>query len=855
MLRSALKLTYEPSFGAVPVRTRLLATLLAAALPLSAHADPACDLDTVFHPEAKGTAHSNLKLGEGTIVGIGQRYDASPRSARMQILGAHIVAWSDDGTPACDRSGPACDTDPSHGVAAQVQVRNVDSSESVPFGGALGTAEVILPCLCSAVPASGADIDALRTEVYFDEPVEVSDGFFLTLRNPSDTVDMYAVTNDYCAGDGVQEGRLALLTEEWVEGLDVSLTHACGASATADGDVYLQPIVSYDFAGSWGSSHASECLADDDEVVFIGSPSAVIESPVYNPFAFFGTAEDAYLWDFGDGEGAAQRVVEHTYTQAGTYAPSLTYRSGWGSPGPWGSRWSPWGAACEEVSTSVLGAQPTAGFHPATTTVDLADAATVAFTDQSTDALGWSWDFGDGNTSTDPNPEHEFAETGTYDVTLSVSSTEYCAPDTATGTVHVIDTDTLDLVTRLDRGPSSAEGAVGPVKTVELTVANEGPGDAQGATVTLHVPPGVDTLAWVCAPSAAASCPTSGTGVLDVEVDIPAEESVTFTVELTLLPDTAGTTLTLAAEALAPGGMEELRPEDNANSLLLDIGAIADLAVTLQSSAPRFLPGAPATFTLSVENQGPSDTTEAALEVVLDDAVEGVSWACQPACGAGGGAPTGSFLLAAGEARTYTLDALLDASATETVTVSATARLEEAGALDPDPANATDTLVVAMAPTVDLRVHAEGETARAGAPLSVSVTVANEGPHLAPGSTLSTTLTDAVDDLEWVCEPTCGAEQGLPEGFLDLGPGESRVFTITGTVRDDAEGELVLSAQVTPIDFAYAPDPEQHATTLVLPIAPADDEAASCGCSGLGRGPGGGALLPLLALILRRRPA
>ncbi|MEM2878240.1 MAG: PKD domain-containing protein [Candidatus Hadarchaeales archaeon] len=46
----------------------------------------------------------------------------------------------------------------------------------------------------------------------------------------------------------------------------------------------------------------------------------------------------------------------------------------------------------------------------------------VAFTDTSTgDIVSWSWDFGDGNTSTDRNPTHQFSA-GTYTVTLTVTS-------------------------------------------------------------------------------------------------------------------------------------------------------------------------------------------------------------------------------------------------------------------------------------------------------------------------------------------------------------------------------------------------------------------------------------------------
>jgi uncharacterized protein (TIGR03382 family) len=49
----------------------------------------------------------------------------------------------------------------------------------------------------------------------------------------------------------------------------------------------------------------------------------------------------------------------------------------------------------------------------------------VTFTNASTDvesptALVYNWDFGDGQTSTDQNPVHVYAASGTYQVTLEV---------------------------------------------------------------------------------------------------------------------------------------------------------------------------------------------------------------------------------------------------------------------------------------------------------------------------------------------------------------------------------------------------------------------------------------------------
>ncbi len=67
----------------------------------------------------------------------------------------------------------------------------------------------------------------------------------------------------------------------------------------------------------------------------------------------------------------------------------------------------------------LFNARPIADF-----TVDPSEL-TIQFTNQSSDADGtvvsWAWDFGDSNTSTDPNPSHTYADFGIYDVTLTVT--------------------------------------------------------------------------------------------------------------------------------------------------------------------------------------------------------------------------------------------------------------------------------------------------------------------------------------------------------------------------------------------------------------------------------------------------
>ncbi|MXV15939.1 PKD domain-containing protein [Hufsiella ginkgonis] len=81
---------------------------------------------------------------------------------------------------------------------------------------------------------------------------------------------------------------------------------------------------------------------------------------------------------------------------------------------------------------------PTADFSAATA----ACAKTgISFTDKSTDKVKeistWTWDFGDGEISSEQNPVHSYARPGTYIVKLSVASGTGCTSNVAEHTVTV----------------------------------------------------------------------------------------------------------------------------------------------------------------------------------------------------------------------------------------------------------------------------------------------------------------------------------------------------------------------------------------------------------------------------------
>ena len=94
--------------------------------------------------------------------------------------------------------------------------------------------------------------------------------------------------------------------------------------------------------------------------------------------------------------------------------------------------WSLTFSAIGEVSPQ----PPEAGFNVS------AQGLTATFTDTSRDVNDdisqWSWNFGDGATSTDANPVHAYAESGSYEVELTVTDSENNS-DTFTQTVVVSD--------------------------------------------------------------------------------------------------------------------------------------------------------------------------------------------------------------------------------------------------------------------------------------------------------------------------------------------------------------------------------------------------------------------------------
>ena len=107
----------------------------------------------------------------------------------------------------------------------------------------------------------------------------------------------------------------------------------------------------------------------------------------------------SYSWDFGDGKSSTEFSTSHTYTQKGTYTIKLVVKDN--------------NDASDEFSMNVKVGFPHAAYSY------VADKLSVTFTNSSSNATSYSWDFGDSTTSTEANPTHVFPEEGKYTVKLT----------------------------------------------------------------------------------------------------------------------------------------------------------------------------------------------------------------------------------------------------------------------------------------------------------------------------------------------------------------------------------------------------------------------------------------------------
>jgi len=122
----------------------------------------------------------------------------------------------------------------------------------------------------------------------------------------------------------------------------------------------------------------------------------------------------SWIWDFGDGDSSTTPSSTHIFSSDSDFVVTLIVTSSLG--------------CSDTVSYTLTVSTPVAGFTVDASTLNFTG---TEFTDTSTGANIWQWDFGDGTgTSSAQNPTYTYSQNGSYTVVQIVSNTTGCL-DTA----------------------------------------------------------------------------------------------------------------------------------------------------------------------------------------------------------------------------------------------------------------------------------------------------------------------------------------------------------------------------------------------------------------------------------------
>jgi PKD repeat protein len=134
-------------------------------------------------------------------------------------------------------------------------------------------------------------------------------------------------------------------------------------------------------------------------------------STIYYQFGNTSVNSSSWLWDFGDGSTSTLSSPRHFFTAPGYYTVTLT--------------------AYDNVCSSTV-SMPNVVYVSrlvpdfSVSYSSLCEPVLAEFTDLSTDAVTWLWNFGDGDTSSAQHPVHIYSRQPTDSITLTVEDVNGC---------------------------------------------------------------------------------------------------------------------------------------------------------------------------------------------------------------------------------------------------------------------------------------------------------------------------------------------------------------------------------------------------------------------------------------------
>ncbi|MGQ9550606.1 MAG: hypothetical protein ACUVWS_18490, partial [Roseiflexus sp.] len=358
--------------------------------------------------------------------------------------------------------------------------------------------------------------------------------------------------------------------------------------------------------------------------------------------------------------------------------------------------------------------------------------------------------------------------------------------------------------------------------TYTLTATNAGPSTVVDANVVNIFPVSVTNIIWSCSATSGSTCPSAGSGSINVPVTLAPGGSAVFTATgvvssaaLTMPPHSAIVTV--------PGNVTDPDPDNNVFTDSGGLGRPADLTIGKTVAPALVVPGLPATYTITVTNTGSADANGATVLDLFPPTISGVTWTCSGVNGATCAQASGSGNLTlslpkfpVGGVATITISGMVAADATGNL-VNTAQVLPPVGVDDPTFTNNSATISSTLQPHTDLVVMQSLPLhAVVGQTVTYTITVRNNGPSVAAGARVNNTPPALVTVTGWTCAASsgsfCGAAGGSApvDDAVTLAPGGTVTYTVNGIVFQRAVGALPVSGSVSAPAGIEDPDPSNN---------------------------------------------
>ncbi|WP_018681194.1 DUF11 domain-containing protein [Actinokineospora enzanensis] len=357
----------------------------------------------------------------------------------------------------------------------------------------------------------------------------------------------------------------------------------------------------------------------------------------------------------------------------------------------------------------------------------------------------------------------------------------------------------------------------GELTSWDITVDNHGPSDAP-ATVSQTLPLGVDEITAV---SSQGTCALSGQTVTCDLGTVAANGRITITVHGRLAPDITAPDLTTTAILTSPVAEPDPNQSDGRSaSVTSTVTPSANVFVEVVADQPTLTPGTTATWTVTATNAGPSTARGVVVGATPPGVATGASLVVVDhpgiTCDATLHCAVGDLPPGKEGAVRFTLTATLPAKITDAVLdtdadVTATTP-------DPNPGDNTATASTPVSASADLRLTlaVAPQPIVAGGPVTITATLANDGPSTAPGTTFTMPVPVGVDGVTIEAPPGALCDTVNQTVFCTVGdvpPGQVQVVvrgTVSPTYTDDS-----LSVTASTDSDVADPNPQNNTVTTV----------------------------------------